>query len=273
MKKQDYLLLKEKARAEDKQKDVLSKQYALSNDFIRLPNKFSIGALQILGLILSNIDFTKNYGDVDIVVNLKVKDIKKVCDSNSNNDDFYKKAIIELGNKTHIVIDNDKEFTSAFLFPDVEIKKNTGDVRVVINKRFNKEIQNLYHNFTAFKLLNTYKFSSRYAYILYMNLCSWQNHSKDRKDLIDERARYYTTKQLKEMFDLGVDAYCTTNGKFNRGQFELRVINTAVIEINKYSNIRVFWHKEYKNKQVERYVFEYYRTDAVSTDNDGYFSY
>ena len=260
-------------KTKESKDEVLDKQYALSNDFIRLPNNFSIGALQILGLILSNIDFTKNYGNNDIVVNLKVADIKKVCNSVSKNNEFYKNAIIELGNKTHIVIDDDKEFRSAFLFPDIEVNKTNGNVKVVINRRFNKDIQNLYRNFTAFKLVNTYKFNSRYAYILYMNLCSWQDHSRTRKDMLDERSRYYTTKQLKDMFNLSKEAYCTTNGKFNRGQFEMRVITMAVKEINKYSNIKVGWHKEYKGKQVEKYVFEYFRKDAYEDKNTGYYNY
>ena len=48
---------------------------------------------------------------------------------------------------------------------------------------------------------------------LYLNLLSWSNGE-------NESYRFYTTKQLKEIFGLSKDDYCKKDGKFDRNNFE-----------------------------------------------------
>lgn len=239
-------------------------EYALSNEFIRMPNRLSVQALQTFGLILSKIDWKKDNGDY-INVKLPLKEVLKVCNSKSNNYEFYINFIEELQNKAWIRIVNENEYKRANLIPYSEVKNNI--VSVDINNRLNDYIQNLKSNYTVFKIANTAKFTSRFSYILYINLCSWNDHRIERKDALDERERYYTTKQLKEMFDLGELEYThIENGKpkFDRTIFEKRVIEKAVREINEYTNIMLKWWKEKDGKKVSKYVFWWVRKDGYN---------
>lgn len=240
-------------------------KFALSNDFVRMPNSLTINALQILGMALSKIDFTKDYGQT-IKVKFTFKELQEATGSKSNNLEFYKRSLDELQNKAILKIDHGTYYRKTVLFPEVGL--DNGVVELVFYNEVNQYIQKLAQNFTIYKIANTHNFTSRYAYILYCNLWSWMNHDINREVSYDERQRYYTTKQLKDMFDLPIEAYCETlkNGKlhFKRQLFENKVIKVAVDEINQFSNLRVDWSKVKNGKRVEKYVFNFLRTDGYN---------
>lgn len=243
-------------------------KFALSNDFVRMPNSLTINALQILGMALSKIDFTKDYGQT-IKVKFTFKELQEATGSKSNNLEFYKRSLNELQNKAILKIDHGTYYRKTVLFPEVEL--DNGVVELVFYNEVNQYIQKLAQNFTIYKIANTHNFTSRYAYILYCNLWSWMNHDINREVSYDERQRYYTTKQLKNMFDLPIKAYTEVkNGKphFKRQLFEKYVIQKAVDEINQFSNLRVDWSKVKNGKRVEKYVFNYLRTDGYNQHLD-----
>lgn len=244
-------------------------KFALRNDFVRMPNSLTINALQILGLALSKIDFKKDNGQT-IHVDLTFKELQETLNTTSHNWDFYKKALTELQNKSILKVDKGTFYQSTCLFPAVGMEP--GVIHLEIYNELKEYIQLLAENYTIFKIANTCKFTSRYSYVLYCNLYSWMNHSKNRETSYDERQRYYTTKQLKELFDLPMDAYCSKNknGKmhFNRQAFEKKVIQFAVDEINEFSNLRVDWKKTFIGKRVDKYVFNFLRTDGYNQHLD-----
>ena len=203
---------------------VLNKNYAMRNDFIRMPSDLSVNAWKIFGLALSKIKWQENNtnenGEIEVVLSLK--DIINTCGTKSHNYKYYYDWIIELQNKAYFNLP--KDFLDGWkarrllLLPDIGVDENDY-FHIVLNKKLNVFIQQLSQNFTVFELANTSNFSSRFAYVLYINLYSWGDHSRLRKDPLDERKRYYSTLQLKEMFSLSEDAYCT-NGHFNRKGLE-----------------------------------------------------
>lgn len=250
------------------------KEFALSNDLIRLPNRLSLNNLQIFGVILSNFDWK---GDENETITIKVdtKEIIDVLSDRSKNTEYYIQAISNFVRSSLVRRDLSKEIDELtgipkegtqlyMMFPYSEIRQDK--CRFEVNKRLNKYIQLLKQNYTVFRIANTANFTSRFSYVLYMNLCSWNDHRIERKDPIDERTRYYTTKQLKEIFDISEDEYTIKqkNGslKFIRSQFEKRVIEKAVLEINAFTDIQVKWWKEYDGKNVSKYVFWWVRKDG-----------
>ena len=250
------------------------KEFALSNDLIRLPNRMSLNNLQIFGVILSNFDWKGN-DEETIRINVETKEIRNILSDKSNNTEYYLNAIRNFIASSLVIRDLSNEIDEStgkakegydfyMMFPFTEIRPDCCTFEV--NKRLNKYIQLLKQNYTVFKIANTANFTSRFSYVLYTNLCSWNNHRSDRDDPLDERSRYYTTKQLKEMFDIGEDEYQLKrkNGeiRFNRTLFEKRVIEKSVSEINKYTDIQVDWYKEYEGRNVSKYVFDWFRKDG-----------
>ena len=85
---------------------------------------------------------------------------------------------------------------------------------------------------------------------LYLNLLSWTNGE-------NESYRFYTTKQLKEMFGLSKDDYCKKDGKFNRTEFEKKTIEVAIKEINQNTRMKVEYKKNKIKNRVANYQFNF----------------
>jgi len=251
------------------------KSYAMANSLIRLPNPLPLTSLQIFGLALSKVDWTtRNPKDVNnqIEVSFTLAEVAQACGSSSHNSEWYKNALINLQKKTVLDINENGQWLYGPIITLITMDVGR-KIKVKLNADLNPYIEALGGNFTVFTLASTYKFRSRYAYILYANLCSWQNHSRDREDPFDVRSRYYSTRDLKKMFDLKEDDY-VVNGHFNRTNFEKYVIKKAVEEINEYSNIRVLeWRKSYEGKSVKHYIFTYRHATVAEDPNTGLLKY
>lgn len=241
-------------------------KYAMSNDFIRMPKSLSAPALKVFILALTKIDWNKiNPKDSNrrISVSFTLREMINACGSESNNIEYYRKALTELIAKSVFTINNNKFWARGNIFHEVWLDKETNEATVYISPVLNKYIEGLGNGrFTVYLQSNTYRMKSRFAITLYWNLFSWMDHSRDRKDPLSEITKTYTTRELKEMFDLPDDAYCRADGKFDRPAFEKKVIIRAVKEINDLSNIRVGWKKIKRGKMVLGYTFNAFRHDA-----------
>lgn len=257
------LLEEDNIRKEETVKE--HQQFALDNDFIRMPNRLSAPALKVFYLLLSKIEWNKINPKNElglIEVNTSIREIQKAIGTESHNYRYYINFLDELQMKAWIKIDKDMYYRKTLIMPDVEVINNQS-INITLNKSIYGFLEHLYRNFTVFELSNTSQFQSRFALILYINLCSHMDHSRSRKDPVSETEWRYTTRQLKEMFDLDKDDYCTKKGNFHRSSFEREVINRAVNEINeKPCGIRVEWTKEKNGKFVKNYIFRYFRTDV-----------
>lgn len=237
--------------------EILYGQYALSNEFIRLPKKIDLQPLKVLGLILSKIDFKKDNrknGVVEIYCTLS--EIRKACGvgKTDTNYDYYKKIITDLMFSSYVegVIDNND--VKGFAIPLVETTSNEQiTFKFTLFNKFLPYFQQLATNYTIIQLENTKKFKSKFSYNLYMNLLSWKE-----KPYV-AAYRFYTTKQLKELFGLNKDDYCKKNGKFNRYEFEKKTIEVACKEINEMTNMKVEWSKHTlpNSNRISHYAFEF----------------
>lgn len=240
-----------------KNKEVLFEKYALSNEFVRLPKNIDIQPLKILGLILSKIDFTKDnrneFGSVEVKCTLV--EIIKACGHNSSNYknyDYYKETIKSLIRSSYVEGNINGKDIMGYAVPLVESIPNANKITFTFTlfNKFLPYFQMLASNYTIIELEQAKRFKSRFSYTLYMNLLSWREYNK-------ECFRFYTTKQLKEMFGLSKNDYVRQNGKFDRNSFEKKTIDVAISEINKLTNLKVMYQKNYKNRQVANYQFNF----------------
>lgn len=236
------------------------KTFALANDFVRMPNRLSAPELKVFYHCLTKIDWSTANGKDDngmIEVATSISEIRKAIGSASHDYRYYVKLLENLQIKAWIRVDINGFFRRAVIMPDLLVF-NYQEVHIFINRRLTPFIENLHKYYTVYEIANTAKFQSRFALILYMNLLTWNDHSADREDELDERERYYSTEQLWFMFDLDDDDYHDKNGKLTRKHFEKYVIERAVNEINaKDVGIRLDWRKKRNGRYVDKYIFHW----------------
>ena len=244
--------LNELEYAENYDQENLDKgKYALANDFVRMPKAMSIQLLKMLGAVLSKID-SKNdnrneFGELEVTMDLR--ELMKLTGANLSNYEYYRDLVDDFQVKTHIkaTLGNDDISGNVISYAVVENKTN---VKFTVLRQFIPFVQELKNNFTMIEIANTINFTSRFSYNLYINLLSWRK-------LNQEGYRFYTTRQLKEVFGLSVDDYVRSSGKFDRSAFEKKTIVKAVQEINDLTNMRIAWKKNYKGNKVANYQFNF----------------
>lgn len=238
------------------EEDVLFDKYALSNDFVRLPKNINTQPLKILGLILSKIDFTKDNRDLNgnVIIECTLSEIRRACgvSTKDTNYEYYKEIIKSLIKSSYVEGTVNGVDIMGYAVPWVTSVPEAENItfKFKLFQEFLPYFQMLASNYTVIELEQAKRFKSRFSYTLYMNLLSWREYNK-------ECFRFYTTKQLKEMFGLAEDDYCKKNGKFDRKNFEKYTIDVAISEINKLTHLKVMYKKNYKNRQVANYQFNF----------------
>lgn len=242
-------------------KTILWGEYGLDNEFLRLPKTLDLQPLKLLGLILSKIKYTsENRVNGILEVECTLSEIRKACgvDSKDTNFEYYKNVARNLIKSSYVEGTVDGIDIMGYAVPVAELDPNADQITFKFNlfEKFLPYFQNLATNYTVIQLENTKKFKSRFSYVLYMNLLSWREINK-------EGFRFYTTKQLKEMFGLSKEDYCRKTGKFDRNAFERYTIEPAIKEINELTNMKVQWKKNYKGKRVVNYQFNFIELEPI----------
>lgn len=236
----------------------LTGKYAMANDFIRLPKRMDVQQLKIMGLILSKLDFRKDNSNADgiVVVECTLSEIIRACGNNPHkytNYQYYKGIVSSLMKSSYFEGKIDGEDLMGFAVPYAKANPNANRItfRFKLFNEFLPYFQRLASRYTIIELEQAKNFKSRFSYVLYMNLLSWtdsENH---------EYYRFYTTKQLKEMFGLSKDDYCKKDGSFDRYNFEKKVIKPAVKEINSETTMDVIYTKNKVGRNVKNYQFNF----------------
>lgn len=237
------------------EESVLSGKYAMDNEFVRLPKQIDVQPLKLLGLILSKLNFNgENRINGTVTVDCTLSEIRKACgvESKDTNFEYYKNIARKLIKSSYVEGTVDGADIMGYAVPLAELDKEADQItfRFEIFNKFLPYFQNLASNYTIIQLENTKKFKSRFSYNLYINLLSWRTVNK-------EGFRFYTTKQLKELFGLEKEDYVKPSGKFNRTVFEQRTIEVAIKEINELTNMKLEWKKNYKGNRVSNYQFNF----------------
>ena len=251
-----------KEYTENYKNEVVKGSYALDNDFLRLPKNISdVQPLKLLGLILSKLEYKKDNRDVsgNVIIECSMNEIMKTCgaDPKQKNYAYYKGVAKVLIEKSLVDGEIDGEDIFGPVFGPTRAKlSEDGYMKFKINSEFLPYFQMLSSNYTIIQLQETKNLKSKASYFLYMNLLSWTNEP------YKEYVRFYTTNQLRALFELSDKDYMRKKGGFNRFEFEKKVVNKAVEEINEKTSLKVEYIKTYVGKEVANYRFSFiYRND------------
>ena len=230
--------------------------YAVANEFARLPQRMSVQAFKALGVILSKIDYTKDNRNEngEVIISCTLSEIRKACgvSTKDTNYEYYKSIISNLIKSSYVDGEIDGKDVMGYVIPWVEADSKAEQITfkfTILNKLL-PYFQCLYRNYTKIEIEQTKNFKSKFSMALYLNLLSWSNGE-------NESYRFYTTKQLKEMFGLSKDDYCYKSGKFDRPNFEKYTIEVAIKEINQNTRMKVEYKKNKKNNRVANYQFNF----------------
>lgn len=171
-----------------------------------------------------------------------------------------------------------EEWQDAFLITG--IRSTRGKIKVTINPDFMVHLQNLFKNmpFLTIWSSDVFKFKSRHSFSLFERL------RLDYDSRYTTNFRRYTTRELKGIFGLSKEDYTRKkDGSFDRTNFEKRVLDTAISEINQHSKMMSilpngkakngklsFYEKGKKNGYIAYYEFRYFcKTRVVDAEPEG----
>ncbi|WP_425381617.1 replication initiation protein [Spiroplasma endosymbiont of Polydrusus pterygomalis] len=218
-----------------------------ANKLARSYYKFSLEEQKVLHLIFGQIN---PYGNNPTVFKLnKLEFFNKLELESQDRYNRYRRLVRALINKTFFEIKDEQggELMGVVVYSSYW-KPKEPYFEVSLNPNFMPYLEQLVKNYTKINLDSALKLKSKYSLSLYKWLCSWTNESKNQNQ------RYITTRDLKELLGLSVDAY-TYRGNFNRADFERRTINPAINEINNKTNLMQELKKQKKGNKILNYEF------------------
>lgn len=148
----------------------------------------------------------------------------------------------------------DGSTTKSRWIQDANYRKGEGRIFVTLTRVVIQEvirIDGVEQYFTQYRLEQTSKLSSVYAIRLYELLIKWQSVGKTPVIKLDT---------FRAQLGLGVDEYS------KMGNFKARVLDLAVEQINKYSDIKVKYEQEKIGRKIEGFKFSF-KQKATPTIN------
>lgn len=223
---------------------------------------------KLFAVVLGEIDWTKS-GNSNII-EITAEEIAEKIDWDLGNN--IRKIKEMLNDNLHAMartsyISIDDPYTGEKITRNliVGVRTNSTGATVEIDSKFLPHFENLYKlsanekkSFITFMQPDLLSFDSSFSYPLFMRLRSCGKSG----GAINEYSM--TTRQLKELFGLGEEAYVRKDGHFDRTNFEKFVINPAIVDINKSETITILpWEdgklfaKEKVRGKVVGYKFKF----------------
>ena len=174
---------------------------------------------------------------------------KRYAEAFNVSDDAAYLALIDaedsLFKRQFTITNEDGSSTKSRWIQDVTYKRGQGRIlitltRVVINEVI--RIDGLEKYFTHYRLEQTARLSSVYAVRLYELVIKWQSVGKTPCFKIDE---------FRKQMGLGVDEYSTM------GNFKARVLDIAVEQINKCTDIKLKYDQEKAGRKIVGFKFSF----------------
>lgn len=198
-----------------------------SNDLIQ-KSRFSLSATQqkIILYLISKI----KYNDEDFEeYEIHIKDFCEVCGIDYTQGSAYKDVkenIKKISDKSMWIEFDDRE-TLVRWIEKPTIYKQSGIIKIKFDEDLKPYLLNLKEKYTQYELIYTLQMKSKYSIRLYEILKSKQ---------YDTRKEYNTTFDVEKLKHLLSAETYTEYKEFNR-----TVLKKAIEEINKYSDINVFY--------------------------------
>lgn len=154
-------------------------------------------------------------------------------------------------------------------------RSTRGSIFVTFNPYFMPHIENLAKSYITFLSDDIYNFKSKFTFALFEEL---RLHCDTRRT----NYRTYSTKELKDLFGLSKDDYMS-GGRFDRYNFEKRVLDRAIEEINQSKMMSIYpsignhitksgtmklYEKIKKNGSIVGYRFKYVVRTKQQAPND-----
>lgn len=164
--------------------------------------------------------------------NYSSKEIKKFIHMGRDTYKVFEKVIGELQRRRIIIPIDNNIYETYNIFSKLKFNNKTQEVDVVYNPLFFPFISNLKNNFCKYKLKNIENLSSKYSIIFYI---------RGKADL------------FKGKFCLSFDEVLKICGaKYTASKIDLRVLNPAIEEINKFTDLSISVEKMYQAQQRGR---------------------
>jgi plasmid replication initiation protein len=186
----------------------------------------------------------------------EIKDFCKVCgidDTNGGNYTDLKEQIKKIADKSSWIEFNDDEETLVRWIEKPKIKKNSGIVKIRLDEDLKPYLLQLRANYTQYDLIYTLSFKSKYSIRLYELIKSIHY------DELSDYERTYELEELKKL--LGAENYT----KFSH--FKDRALETAVLEINSYSDKFIRYKTIRQGRSIAKIIFYIHTKPAAERAN------
>lgn len=227
----------------DEQRDY---QVVKANEIIQKARyDLNITELKVFAYIVSKIKPTDQFDQEYII---SIKDFCQVCGmdyKNGGNYSFIKKTLKALRDKSFWLRDENGIESTVGWLSKARINKGSGKIVVEFDKDIQKYVIGLYENFTQYSLLSTLPMKSSYSFRMFELLKSYAFTKRHVFDI----------EELKKL--LGADHYV------NFKDFRKKVIEIAVKEINRYTDIEVDWMPVTKGRKVIQVKFNIKTRDTM----------
>ena len=209
------------------------------NTLIDAGYKLSIYENRILLTCISKIDSTKPVG-VNDSYTITAADLRNLIDVDDKN--IYKQlqlATNRLMNRMISMRISENELLDVRWVSSARYMLNTGSVIIKFSQDIVPHISELSRDFTQYKLNNVLMFKSNYSIRFYELFAKWKDHE-----------RVITIEWIKEHFKL--------ENKYTRtDNLKTKVIDVAMNEINKYSDIKVSYEQVKRGRTITAFKFTY----------------
>lgn len=216
-----------------------------SNEIIQKARyDLNINELKTLSYIFSKVKPT----DTELQeYSFTVKEYCQVCGLHYDSGSNYiavKKSLKELRDKSFWLLDeNGREVLVGWL-SKVRINRGSGKITVKLDEDLQKYVVGLFENYTQYELLSTLPMKSNYSFRIYELLKSYA----------------FTKKHVFDVDELKKQLSCEHYVNFK--DFRRKVIEIAVREINKYTDIEVSWNPINKGRKIVQVQFCINQKDA-----------
>lgn len=216
-----------------------------SNEMIqRARYDLNITELKLLAFIISRIKPT----DTELQeYKFSIHDFCQVCGVDYKNGKNYIriKAILKgLRDKSFWVKDPDGHEVLVGWLQKARIYKGSGKIEVKLDEDMQRFVLGLFENFTQYELISTLPMKSAYSFRLYELLKSYA-YQGGHTFYVDELKKTIAAEHFQNFKD-----------------FRRRVLETAVREINTYTDIEIQWEPETFGRKVEKIIFHITQRDA-----------
>ena len=211
--------------------------FGVSHDFTRLKMDFSMIEIKVLAYALTEVDFTKPMLD-SIVIDKKAlaRELGWKEDS-SHRSVKLRKSLEKMAEHGKAVLRNERWEESnetVTLIDSVDFSS----LREKIIIRFTEESKRFFGNlhngdFITIKTSDVFNMKHKRAFIFYMFLRRYSDSRDESNDT------WLSTKLIKDMFSMPIEAYMRKEKGFNRSQFEHKVLDHICDDIKKCKMIQL----------------------------------